>query len=138
MRKTGIFKIGALAALFFLVGTAPGWCLVSGEDDWLNKQANSQEYWIKAGGMLLRGLDRIVESPIEIGYHTYDGAKNHLGHGEGVIKGLGTGLLWTVDGLLRGTWDVVTALFPDYHGEPGAHNLTAELHGGSSTVAATA
>ena len=131
MRKMGILKIGALAALFFLVGAAPGWCFCGAAEEWVNKQAGSDVYYVKAGGMLLRGVHRIIESPIEIGYHTYDGAKNHLGYGEGIIKGLGTGLLWTADGVLRGAWDIITALFPGYHGELGTHDLGKELHGGS-------
>ena len=134
MRKSGILKIGAIAALFFLVGAAPGWCGCVVQD-WVNKQADSDVYYVKAGGMLLRGLHRIIESPIEIGYHTYDGAKNHLGYGEGILTGLGTGALWTLDSVLRGAWDIVTALFPNYHGEPGTHDLIAELQGGASTKA---
>ena len=129
MRKKRILKIAAIAALFFLASATPGWCICTAVEDWVNGKASSDVYYVKARGMFLRGIHRIIESPIEIGYHTYDGAKNHLGYGEGVLKGLGTGLLWTVDGLLRGTWDIVTALFPDYHGEPGTHDLSAEIHG---------
>ena len=133
MRKSGILKIGAIAALFFLVGAAPGWSFCTGET-WLNGKSNSEVYPVKVGGMFLRGLHRIIEFPVEIGYHTYDGSKNHLGYGEGILKGLGTGLLWGVDGVLRGVWDIVTALFPDYHGEPGTHSLDSELHGGGSAT----
>ena len=131
-----MLKIVAIAALFFMAGAAPGWCACAVED-WVNKQANSDVYYVKVGGMFLRGLHRIIEFPVEIGYHTYDGTKNHLGYGEGILKGLGTGLLWGVDDILRGAWDIVTALFPDYHGEPGTHSLSDELSGGGSGKAAS-
>ena len=124
-------KIGILVALFLMIGASPGWSSVCGAmDNWLKDQAGSNVYYVKAGGMLLRGLDRIVESPIEIGYHTYDGAKNHLGYGEGILTGLGTGVLWMADSAIRGAWDIVTAVFPNYHGEPGTHDLGTEIHGG--------
>jgi len=123
-------RIGVLVALFLVVGAIPAWCICGAVDSWIDDQADSENYAVKAGGMLLRGLHRIIESPVEIGYHTYDGAKNNLEYGVGVLKGLGTGVLWTADGALRGAWDIITALFPDYHGEPGTHDLAAELHGG--------
>ena len=130
MRKKEMLKIGAIAALFFLVGVAPGWSICGPVDDWVNKTASSDVYYTKTGGMFLRGVHRIIESPVEIGYYTYDGAKNHLGYGEGILKGLGTGTLWAADDIIRGAWDIMTALFPNYHGEPGTHDLGKVMHGG--------
>ena len=122
-------KIGILVALFLIIGAIPGWCICGPVDKWIGETAASEVYYVKAGGMLLRGLHRIIESPVEVGYHTYDGAKNNLGYGEGVLKGLGTGVLWMGDSIIRGAWDVITALIPDYHGEPGEHDLGKEIHG---------
>ena len=127
-----IKKIGILLALFMIVGSIPGWCLCSTADKWVDDQANSNIYYVKVGGMLLRGVKRIIESPVEIGYYTYDGAKNHLGYGEGVLSGLGKGIGWFADDVLRGAWDIVTAVFPNYHGEPGTHDLGAVIHGGAA------
>lgn len=127
-------KIGVFVALFLMIGAIPGWC-VCGGDAWLNDQANSENYAVKAGGMLLRGLHGVVEAPVEIGYHTYDGAVNKTEYGVGVLRGLGTGLLWTFDGAIRGAWDIVTFAFPDYHGEPGTHDLAAEIRGGGAAEA---
>lgn len=131
-------RIGVLLALLLAIGATPGWSVCGPVDQWIDDTVASDVYYVKAGGMFLRGLHRIIESPIEIGYHTYDGAKNNLGYGEGVLKGLGTGVLWMADGVLRGAWDIITALFPDYHGEPGTHDLGAELHGEGAAPAATA
>jgi len=122
-------KIGILVALFLIIGAAPGWSVCGPVDSWIDETAGSEVYYAKAGGMLLRGLHRIIESPIEIGYHTYDSTKNDLGYGEGILKGLGSGVLWMADGAIRGVWDLITALIPDYHGEVGTHDLGAELRG---------
>jgi len=111
-------KIGIFVALFLMVGVSVGWC---NYNDWIEEKANSGEYWTKAGGMLIRGADRIVESPLELACHTYKGTTEEIGHGEGILKGLGTGLLWMGDSILRGAWDIITFAFPDYHGEPGTH-----------------
>lgn len=127
-------KVAWLVALFLVIGLTPGWSICGPVDNWVDDQANSEVYYIKAGGMLLRGIHRIVESPVEIGYHTYKSTKDELGYGEGVLKGLGTGLLWTLDGAIRGAWDIVTFAFPDYHGEVGTHDLSAEI-GGSGAEA---
>lgn len=122
-------KIAIGVALLLVVGATPGWSICAKVDNWLDETANSNVYYAKAGGMFLRGIHRIIESPVEIGYHTYDESKNHLEYGAGVFKGLGTGVLWMADGVLRGAWDIITALFPDYHGEPGTHDLGAEIRG---------
>ncbi len=116
-------KIGCLVALFLIIGASLGWsAMCAATDDWLETQANSSNYGVKAGGMLLRGLDRIVESPVELACHTYKGSTEELNNGVGILKGLGMGTLWMVDSILRGAWDVVTFAFPDYHGEPGEHH----------------
>ncbi len=114
-------KIGLLLALFLIVGAVPGWSICGVVDEWVSEQAGSDVYYVKAGGMLLRGLHRIIESPVEVACHTYKGATEELGYGEGVLKGLGTGVLWMTDSILRGAWDIVTFAFPGYHGEPGTH-----------------
>lgn len=117
-------KILVFVALFLAIGAIPGWCSVSAAaEDWLDEQANSSNYGIKTGGMVLRGLDRIVESPVELVCHVYKGSSGEeLQYGVGILKGLGYGTLWMVDSILRGAWDVVTFAFPDYHGEPGEHH----------------
>ncbi len=127
-------KIGVLLALLLAMGATPGWSVCGPVDSWIDEQAGSDNYFVKTGGMFLRGLHRIIESPVEVGYHTYDGAKNHFGYGEGVLTGLGMGFLWTADGAVRGGWDIITALFPNYHGEPGTHDLGAELRGEDTTT----
>lgn len=137
MRNKHFLKIGAFLALFFLAGAAPGWCGCAVQD-WIDRQASSEIYYQKAGGMFLRGLHKILDAPVEIGYYTYDETKNNFKYGAGIIKGLGKGALWAVDDVLRGTWDVVTALFPDYHGEPGTHNIWNIIKGDTATAEATA
>ena len=122
-------RIGFLAALFLIIGANTGWSICGAVDNWIDEKATSENYWVKSGGMFLRGLHRLVESPVEVGYHTYDESKNNFQYGAGVIKGLGTGFLWMADGAIRSGWDIITALFPDYHGEPGEHDLSAELKG---------
>ena len=131
-------KIGCLVALFLLIGASSGWSsLSSSMGDWLEDQAKSDNYGIKAYGMILRGLDRIVESPVEIACHTYKGATGeNLQYGVGVLKGLGMGTLWMVDDILRGAWDVITFAFPDYHGEPGSNQQTCWGGGGAGTTTA--
>ena len=132
-------KIGCLVALFLLIGTSSGWsATISSWDTWLNDQANSDNYGIKTYGMFLRGLDRIVESPVELACHTYKGATEELGYGEGILKGLGMGTLWMVDNILRGGWDVITFAFPSYHGEPGEHKQECWGSGAGTETAATA
>lgn len=125
-------KLGIFLALLLILGAGSAWAVI----DWVDGQANSDVYYTKAGGMLLRGLDRIVESPVELACHTYKGATEDLGYGEGILKGLGLGALWTVDGVLRGAWDIITFAFPDYHGEPGTHKQECWGGGGSSETAA--
>ena len=123
-------KIGVLVALFLIIGVSPGWSLCCGSfGTWVNDQASSKSYPVKVGGMFLRGVTRIATSPGELFYHIYDGSVHHTENGVGVLKGIGSGLLWTVDSALRGGWDIVTALFPDYNGEPGTHDLGAEIGG---------
>ena len=114
-------KIVLLATLFLIMGASHAWAFCGAMDDWIDAKANSEVYYVKAGGMLLRGLDRIVESPIELACHTYKGSTEELGYGEGVLKGLGLGVLWMGDSIIRGAWDIVTFAFPGYHGEPGEH-----------------
>lgn len=113
-------KIGVIVALFLAVAAVPGWTMCPA-DQWLEDTANSGSYPVKAGGMILRGVHRIIESPVEIACHTYKGATEELEYGLGIFKGLGMGLLWTLDSAVRGAWDIVTFAFPDYHGEPGKH-----------------
>lgn len=114
-------KIGILVALLLLASTGTGWAICGPVDRWIDETAASEVYYVKAGGMLLRGLHRVIESPVELACHTYKGATEELGYGEGILKGLGKGTLWMVDDILRGAWDIVTFAFPDYHGEPGEH-----------------
>ena len=130
-------RIGVVLALLLMIGSTPGWSVCGPVDQWIDDTAGSDVYYVKAGGMFLRGIHRIIESPIEVGYHVYDSAQNELGYGEGILKGFGKGLLWMVDDLLRGGWDIITALFPDYHGEPGTHDLGAELRGEAATGTTT-
>lgn len=123
-------KISVLVVLFLMVGTSPAWSVCGPVDTWVDEQAGSDVYYVKAGGMILRGIHRVIESPVEIGYHTYKGATDELGYGEGILKGLGAGVLWMLDGVVRGAWDIMTFAFPDYNGEPGEHDLGAEIRGG--------
>ncbi len=115
MKKTALF-----AALLLVVGSIPSWATCP-TDKWVDEKANSSSYPVKVGGMILRGLHRIVESPGELVYHTYQGIKTPE-HGVGVLKGLGMGTAWMADGIVRGGWDILSALIPDYHGEPGTHH----------------
>lgn len=117
-----IRKVAAFAALFLMIGGATGWSLCGAVDDWVNKQATSTQYPVKAGGMLLRGIHNIVESPVEIFYHPYDELKSRPEKGVGFFKGLGLGVWGTVDKIGYGSWDLLTALVPDYNGETSAHH----------------
>lgn len=114
-------KIGLMVVLFLIIGAIPGWSICGPVDEWIETQASSDNYGIKTGGMLLRGVHRIVESPVELACHVYKGSTEDLRYGVGVLKGFGNGLLWMTDSILRGAWDIVTFAFPDYHGEPGTH-----------------
>ncbi len=120
--------------MFLLVGAAPGWCGACPLQTWANEKAASDVYYVKAGGMFVRGLHKFIEAPVEIGYYTYDESKNNFKYGAGIIKGLGKGTLWALDDVLRGTWDIVTALFPDYHGEPGTHSIFDIMKGEAKTA----
>jgi len=131
-----IKKIGLFAVLFLVVGMSSAWAICGPVDSWIDDQAASEVYYVKAGGMLLRGVHRIIESPVELACHTYKGVTEELGYGEGVLKGLGKGTLWMVDDILRGAWDIITALFPDYHGEPGEHEQECWGGGGGETATA--
>lgn len=131
-------KIGMLLAVFLVIGASPGWSICGPVDSWIDEQAASENYGIKAGGMLLRGFHRIIESPVELACHTYKGATEELEYGVGILKGLGYGTLWMVDSMLRGAWDIITFAFPDYHGEPGEHKQEcwgADAGGGTTTTA---
>ena len=113
-------KVGLLVVLFLVVGMSSAWAL-DAVGSWADETANSEVYYTKAGGMLVRGLYRIVTSPAELACHTYKGCTEEIGYGEGILKGLGEGTLWMVDGILRGAWDIITFALPDYHGEPVKH-----------------
>jgi hypothetical protein len=114
-------KIAVFVALFLILGSVPGWSICGPVDTWIDEQAASENYAAKAGGMLLRGMHRIIESPVELACHTYNGATDELEYGVGILKGLGYGTLWMIDSILRGGWDILTFAFPDYHGEAGTH-----------------
>lgn len=116
-------KIAMLTLVLMMASAIPAWAICGPVDHWIDEQAASKTYPVKVGGMILRGLHRIIESPLELVYHTYDGSVNHLENGVGILKGLGSGFAWTLDSIVRGGWDVLTALFPDYYGETGTHEL---------------
>ena len=113
-------KVGLFVVLFLVMGMSSAWagCMLA---SWAEEKANSEVYYVKAGGMLVRGLDRIVGSPVELACHTYKGVTEDIGYGEGILKGLGLGTLWMVDDILRGAWDIITFAIPDYHGEADPH-----------------
>ncbi len=113
-------KVALLMALLLVVGALPGWsvCMF---DNWIDKQATSTNYGTKAGGMLLRGIHGIVESPVELFYHPYDELKNRPENGIGFFKGLGLGAWGMVDKIGHGAWDILTALVPNYNGETSTH-----------------
>lgn len=122
-------KIGILAALFLTLGAGSGWAVCTSVNNW----ATSENYWVKSGGMLLRGVERIVESPVQIACETYKGSQSeNLKYGGGVVKGLGMGFAWMLDDIVRGAWDVITFAFPDYHGEAGAHKQDCWWTGGGA------
>ena len=114
-------KIAAMLVILLFVAAVPaGWsmCQNCPMKDWLNTKADSTSYGEKAGGMLLRGVYRVVTSPAELIFHTYDGVANHTQYGLGLLTGLGTGAVYTVDSIVRGAWDIVTSPIPDFHGAP--------------------
>ena len=130
-------KIALFLALLIVVGAQPGWSICGPVDSWIDEQSASDVYYVKAGGMLLRGLHRIIESPVELACSTYKGSTQELGYGEGVLKVLGGGFLWMLDDIIRGAWDIVTFAFPGYHGEPGNHEQNCWGSGASASTTTT-
>ena len=130
-------KMGMLVALFLIIGATSAWAVCAPQvEDW----AKSENYWAKSGGMLLRGIERIVESPVQIACETYKGSTGeNLKYGGGIVKGLGLGVAWMLDDIVRGAWDIITFAFPDYHGEPGEHkqDCWGGNAGGSGTTTTT-
>ena len=106
-----------LAMLWFA-----GWARLDPMNQWLNEKANAQDYPGKTGGMLLRGLAGILQSPVELAYHGYDETFENPMCGLGFFKGIFVGLYRASEKIIRGAWDVVTSPIPDYHGAPGTHN----------------
>jgi len=98
----------------------PGWCGCV-VHDWANEKANSDSYPVKVGGMMLRGVHGILMAPGELVCHLYHDPKENFQAGAGIARGLGNGLIWTMDGAVRGAWDILSSPFPDYHGEPTTH-----------------
>jgi len=115
-------RIAVLVAVFLVVGSVPGWSLCGAIDDWVTKQASSDNYPVKFVGLLLSGVHRVVESPYELLYHTYDGTVNNFENGLGFFKGLGEGAFRMTENVARGAWDIVSAPIPGYNGEPGGHD----------------
>jgi hypothetical protein len=107
----------------------PAWAVCGPIDDWIEEKAASDSYPVKAGGMLASGVHRIVESPYELLYHTYDGTVNNFENGLGFFKGLGTGVWQLVENVGRGAIDIVGALVPGFHAPAGGHDH--KLGGGS-------
>ena len=86
----------------------------------IDESANSKDYVVKAPAMVVRGLSNIIMSPVEILGHSYKGTVE----GKplvGTLEGFGSGVMWGMDRLGRGAWDVVTALAPNYNGAPPTH-----------------
>ena len=126
-------KIWSLVALFLIIGATSSWAVCGQVEGW----ATSENYWTKSGGMLLRGVERIVESPVELACETYKGSqKENLKYGGGIVKGLGMGVAWMLDDVVRGGWDVLTFAFPDYHGEVGTHKQDCWWSSGNAKTTA--
>jgi len=117
----GMKKFSVLFIFVFILNASTEGASASSFKDWTDEKAASEKYAEKVGGMMLRGLSESVTSPIEILYHTVDGTVNHFEYGFGFLEGLGTGMIWGINQGMRGLWDLIFAVVPDYNGEPGAH-----------------
>lgn len=115
-------KICLLALLIVLFASVKSWAFFAAMDKKIGDEVNSQDYSRKTGGMLLRGATGIAGSPYELFYHGFDCSMEGTPWGLGFWKGIGIGLYWTGDKLCRSAWDVLSAPWPGYRGEPGTHN----------------
>ena len=115
-------KISIFLALLLVVGITPGWSLSASFDKWVDEKASSEQYGVKLGGMLLQGVQRVLESPYEVLYHLYDGAKNEKPATVGWAKGLFTGLARGAESVMLGTVEIVSAPFPGQHGLKREHD----------------
>ncbi|HNV85831.1 MAG TPA: hypothetical protein PKL97_02550 [Candidatus Omnitrophota bacterium] len=118
MRHKKLVSFVLIFAALFITG----WTRLDPMNQRLNEKANAQDYAEKAGGMALRGIAGILQSPVELAYHGYTETFENPMCGLGFYKGIFIGLFWTGDKITRGAWDVLTAPVPDYHGAPGSHH----------------
>jgi len=117
-------KIALFVALLLVVGSTPGWSLCGNLDQWIDEKAASEQYGTKLGGMLLQGIHRVIESPYEIFYHLYDGAKNEKPAATGWLKGLFTGIARAAENVMLGAVEIVSAAVPGQHGLTREHDHT--------------
>ena len=108
-------KIAVITGLLVMAASVQGWSMCP-LGNWANTKAESASYGEKAGGMLVRGLAGIVESPAELLIHSYQESKDHFDKGLGVARGLGMGVFRMVEHIAIGAVDIVSAPVPGYHG----------------------
>lgn len=110
-------KIAIMTVVLLFAGASQSFAICEKVTGWLNEKAASENYPVKLGGMMLRGVDRIVSSPVEFIDGTVDGIRNITDHyGLGLFEGIGTGTLRMLDTAGRGIVDVYGSPIPDYHG----------------------
>ncbi|MCM8775092.1 MAG: hypothetical protein NC930_01865 [Candidatus Omnitrophica bacterium] len=110
-------KIMVLALIAMVICSIPAFANKIQDD------AKSTDYVVKAPAMALRGLGNIVIAPAEIFTHGYQGTMEGRPI-VGTLQGLGDGIIWCLDSVARGAWDVVTALAPKYNGAPPTHECS--------------
>lgn len=115
--KNMLRKIAIVVFALLFAGASQSFAVCEKVTGWLDDKAASDNYPIKLGGMMLRGVDRVVSSPVRLIGGTVDGVKNITDHyGLGLFEGIGTGTFQMLDTAGRGILDVYGSPIPDYHG----------------------
>lgn len=110
-------KVAFLLLVFSVIFTPLLWAKDGDAVDTLWRDANSEVYGTKVGGMLGRGLLNAVTCFVDVLVHTVEGTKQGPPV-VGTLTGLGSGIACTALRATSGVLDVATFWVPGFNGFP--------------------
>jgi hypothetical protein len=105
-------KLATLLVLALAFGVNPVWALDAPIDESLAKVADHESYLVKTPGMLMHGLYEIGEAPLEGLHQPFDKTVTKKDYTLGLFKGLNDGIFNVLEGMTRGTFNLVRAFAP--------------------------